>query len=135
MVTDSTPINAAIFETEKGLNAVLRPQRCFNVQTTFLSVSACFISVLIFCSFTHIVQTDRHTHTHNHNHKYKNISVLGTDPHFSCRQFACLASKWTCLTPPVYMMTNPTFNLLCLFAASTNFFYLINDRALKATKC
>ncbi len=75
-------------------------------------------------------------HTHcTHTHTCRNKPVLGTDPHFSLRQFACLASEWTCLTSHVYMMTNPTFNLLCLFAARTNFFYLINDHALKATKC
>lgn len=63
MVIDSTPINAATFKIEKGLNMVLRPQCCFDAQATFLSISVCvcFVSVLIFCSFTHIVDT--HTHT------------------------------------------------------------------------
>lgn len=73
-----------------------------------------------------------HTYcTHTHAKRY----VFETDLHFSLRQFACLASKWTCLTLHMYMMTNPTSNLLCLFAVRTNFFHLINDHALKATKC
>lgn len=70
-----------------------------------------------------------HTHTH------AKLHMFGTDLHFSLRQFACLAFKWTCLTLHAYMMTNPTSNLLCLFAVRTNFFHLINDHALKATKC
>lgn len=33
------------------------------------------------------------------------------------------------------MMTNLTSNLLCLSATRIEFLYLINDQALKATKC
>lgn len=130
-----SPIKAAILKTEKGLNVVLRPRCSFDLQATFLQISVCVCQCVCmsFCPvlslFTHIL------HTHTHTHTCKNIPVLGTDPHFSLRQFACLASERTCLTSHAYMMTNPTFNLLCLFAARTNFFYLINDHALKAAKC
>lgn len=50
--------------------------------------------------------------TYPHMQKYTEA-----DPHFSLRQFACLASEWTCLTLHVYMMTNLILNLLCLFCS------------------
>ena len=107
-----------MLKTEKGLNVVLRPQCSFDLQATFLLISVCVC--MSFCPalslFTHIL------HTHTHTHTCKNIPVLGTDPHFSLRQFACLASEWTCLTPRAYMMTNPTFNLLCLFVGAPTSF-------------
>lgn len=126
-----SPIKAAILKTEKGLNVVLRPRCSFDLQATFLLICVCVcVYVFLSCAVAlHTYFTQTHTHT------CKNIPVLGTDPHFSLRQFACLASERTCLTSHAYMMTNPTFNLLCLFAARTNFFYLINDHALKAAKC
>lgn len=63
MVTDSTPINAAIFETGKVLNSVLRPQRCFNVQTTFLSISAPVSHFCLDLLLLHAYCTDTHTTT------------------------------------------------------------------------
>lgn len=132
MVIDSSPINAAVFKTENRLHVVLRPQCCLDAQTTFILISLYVCVSFLFCSFALSYVLPRpppHTHTRKH------IPAFGTDPHFSLRQFACLASEWTCLTSHAYMMTNPTFNLLCLFAARTNFFYLINDHALKAAKC
>lgn len=50
--------------------------------------------------------------TYPHMQKYTEA-----DPHFSLRQFACLAFEWTCLTLHVYMMTNLILNLLCLFCS------------------
>lgn len=130
MVKDSTPINAAIVKTEKELNVVLKSQCCFDAQATSLSISVCVLFLSWSFTPSHILYTDT-----PHPRKCKNIPMFRTDPHFSLRQLACLAFEWTWTTSHVYMMTNPTFNLLCLFAVRTNFFYLINDPALKATKC
>lgn len=64
MVIDSCPINAAIIKTEKGPNVVLRPQWCTS--QSYFNFCVCLISVLLVCSFTHIV----HRHTHPHMQKY-----------------------------------------------------------------
>lgn len=71
------------------------------------SVYVCVLSYFVFLFCTYCADTHKCT--------------FREDPHFSPRQFACLASEWTCLTLHVYMMTNPTFNLLCLSAAHANF--------------
>lgn len=83
---------------------------CFNFSIDACAWMCCFC---VCGSYWYINGDGAHVQT---------IHAPAADPHFSARQFACLASGRTCLTLHAYMMTNPISNLLCLPAAHVQYF-------------
>lgn len=125
-MVDGAPNNAAIFKPLQALNVLLEARRRSDAEATFLQ----FICASHFCpDLSHFHTNCTLTNTQNTDWCW------GTDAHFSHRHFAYFASESTCLTSCVYMMINSTFNLLPFCSACSKLFNLINDRALKATKC
>lgn len=113
-VLDSTPNNAAIFKTEHGLNVILRPQRCFNAETTFLSVCVWCISALLFHSCTYFVHPQI-LMTHS---CWGQILISLSDTLVALHPKGLVSYiRW-------YRMTNPTLYVFCLFC-SVCFLYLI----------